>query len=71
MQTRQNGWVNETVRLRVLAVLNIVGAIALGYWLLSGKSRASDGGSPLSWISYGLVVLLVAAGVTAYRRSRR
>jgi hypothetical protein len=63
--------VHETVRLRVLTVLNIVGAIALGYWLLSGKSRASDASSPLSWVSYGLVVLLIAAGVTAFCRSRR
>ncbi|HEX7521527.1 MAG TPA: hypothetical protein VF441_05640 [Acidimicrobiia bacterium] len=62
---------NETVRLRVLGVLNMVGAVALGYWLLSGKSRASDGSGPLSWISYGLVVLLIAAGVTAFLRSRR
>lgn len=62
---------NETVRLRVVAVLNIVAAIAISVWLFSGESHVPAAGAAGSWIADGFVVLLIVAGVTAFRRSRR
>jgi hypothetical protein len=56
---------------RVIAVLNIVAAIALSVWLFSGEEHVPDAGTAGSWIADGLVVLLIAAGVTAFRRSPR
>jgi uncharacterized membrane protein len=63
--------VNETVRLRVIAVLNIASAIALSIWLFSGEEHVPDAGTRGSWIADGFVVLLIVAGVTGFRRSRR